>query len=58
MSNDYDVILLAPARQVITRHSLRALGFKTACINKMRDKENKPVLGGTCLDGDIPQRRS
>lgn len=33
------------------------LGFNTACIEKRRDKEGQPALGGTCLNvGCIPSK--
>lgn len=39
--------------------ALRAaqLGLKTACVESWRDSENKPALGGTCLNvGCIPSK--
>jgi dihydrolipoamide dehydrogenase len=58
MSNTYDVIVIGggPAGY---HAAIRAaqLGMNTACINMMVDKEDKPVLGGTCLNwGCIPSK--
>ena len=58
MSNVYDVIVIGggPAGY---HAAIRAaqLGMSTACINMMVDKEDKPVLGGTCLNwGCIPSK--
>ena len=58
MSNFYDVIVIGggPAGY---HAAIRAaqLGMSTACINMMVDKEDKPVLGGTCLNwGCIPSK--
>ena len=58
MSNSYDVIVIGggPAGY---HAAIRAaqLGMNTACINMMLDKNDKPVLGGTCLNwGCIPSK--
>ena len=58
MSNTYDVIVIGggPAGY---HAAIRAaqLGMNTACVNMMVDKEDKPVLGGTCLNwGCIPSK--
>tara|TARA_R110000772_G_scaffold72119_2_gene157541 strand:- start:1234 stop:2679 length:1446 start_codon:yes stop_codon:yes gene_type:complete len=58
MSADYDVIVIGagPAGYVAAIRAAQ-LGFKTACIEKWLDNENKPVLGGTCLNvGCIPSK--
>ena len=58
MSDSYDVIVIGggPAGY---HAAIRAaqLGMNTACINMMLDKNDKPVLGGTCLNwGCIPSK--
>ncbi len=58
MSDTYDVIVIGggPAGY---HAAIRAaqLGMKTACINKMINKHDHPVLGGTCLNwGCIPSK--
>lgn len=58
MSDTYDVIVIGggPAGY---HAAIRAaqLGMKTACINKMINKHDQPVLGGTCLNwGCIPSK--
>ena len=58
MSDAYDVIVIGggPAGY---HAAIRAaqLGMKTACINKMINKHDQPVLGGTCLNwGCIPSK--
>ena len=58
MSDSYDVIVIGggPAGY---HAAIRAaqLGMKTACINKMINKLDQPVLGGTCLNwGCIPSK--
>lgn len=58
MSADYDVIVIGagPAGYVAAIRAAQ-LGFNTACIEKWLDAENKPVLGGTCLNvGCIPSK--
>ena len=58
MSNVYDVIVIGggPAGY---HAAIRAaqLGMSTACINMMVDKEDKPVLGGTCLNWVVSRRK-
>ena len=58
MSDTYDVVVIGggPAGY---HAAIRAaqLGMKTACINKMINKHDQPVLGGTCLNwGCIPSK--
>ena len=58
MRDSYDVIVIGggPAGY---HAAIRAaqLGMNTACINMMLDKNDKPVLGGTCLNwGCIPSK--
>ena len=58
MDESYDVIVIGggPAGY---HAAIRAaqLGMKTACINKMINKNHQPVLGGTCLNwGCIPSK--
>ena len=58
MGDTYDVIVIGggPAGY---HAAIRAaqLGMKTACINKMINKHDQPVLGGTCLNwGCIPSK--
>lgn len=58
MSVDYDVIVIGagPAGYVAAIRAAQ-LGLKTACIEKWLDKDNKLVLGGTCLNvGCIPSK--
>jgi dihydrolipoamide dehydrogenase len=58
MSTDYDVIVIGagPAGYVAAIRAAQ-LGFKTACIEKWLDEDNKPIFGGTCLNvGCIPSK--
>jgi dihydrolipoamide dehydrogenase len=58
MSNQYDVVVIGsgPAGYVAAIRCAQ-LGFKTACVEKWLDKENKTVYGGTCLNaGCIPSK--
>jgi dihydrolipoamide dehydrogenase len=58
MKQDYDVIIIGagPAGYVAAIRCAQ-LGMKTACIDKWLDDENKPRLGGTCLNvGCIPSK--
>jgi dihydrolipoamide dehydrogenase len=55
---DYDVIVIGsgPAGYVAAIRASQ-LGLKIACVEKWVDGENKPVLGGTCLNvGCIPSK--
>lgn len=58
MATEYDVVVLGsgPAGYVAAIRCAQ-LGFKTACIEKWLDKQNKTVYGGTCLNvGCIPSK--
>ncbi len=58
MEQQYDVIVVGagPAGYVAAIRCAQ-LGLKTACIDKWLDKEQKPALGGTCLNvGCIPSK--
>ncbi len=58
MSNEYDVVVIGsgPAGYVAAIRCAQ-LGFKTACIEKWLNKEDKTVYGGTCLNvGCIPSK--
>ena len=58
MANEYDVVVIGsgPAGYVAAIRSAQ-LGFKTACVEKWLDKNNKTVFGGTCLNvGCIPSK--
>lgn len=58
MSKEYDVVVIGsgPAGYVAAIRCAQ-LGFKTACIEKWLNKEDKTVYGGTCLNvGCIPSK--
>lgn len=58
MKQEYDVIIIGagPAGYVAAIRCAQ-LGMKTACIDKWLDNNNKPRLGGTCLNvGCIPSK--
>ncbi|VAW81801.1 Dihydrolipoamide dehydrogenase of 2-oxoglutarate dehydrogenase [hydrothermal vent metagenome] len=58
MENQFDVIVIGagPAGYVAAIRCAQ-LGLKTACIDQWLDEEQKPVLGGTCLNvGCIPSK--
>ena len=58
MAKQYDVVVIGsgPAGYVAAIRCAQ-LGFKTACIEKWLDKDNKTVYGGTCLNvGCIPSK--
>ena len=58
MSTKFDVIVIGggPGGYVAAIRAAQ-LGLKTACIEKWLDKEEKPRLGGTCLNvGCIPSK--
>ncbi len=58
MSEKFDVIVIGagPAGYVAAIRAAQ-LGLKTACIDKWLDKNDKPALGGTCLNvGCIPSK--
>lgn len=58
MANEYDVVVIGsgPAGYVAAIRCAQ-LGFKTACIEKWINAENKTVYGGTCLNvGCIPSK--
>ncbi|AWY01266.1 dihydrolipoyl dehydrogenase [Marinomonas primoryensis] len=58
MSNKFDVVVIGggPGGYVAAIRAAQ-LGLKAACIEKWLDKENKPRLGGTCLNvGCIPSK--
>jgi dihydrolipoyl dehydrogenase len=58
MSNAYDVVVIG-AGPAGYHAAIRAaqLGLKTACVDKSRDGNGQPVLGGTCLNwGCIPSK--
>ena len=58
MASEYDVVVIGsgPAGYVAAIRCAQ-LGFKTACIEKWLNKENKTVYGGTCLNvGCIPSK--
>jgi len=58
MSEKYDVIVIGagPAGYVAAIRCAQ-LGLKTACVEKWINKQDKPALGGTCLNvGCIPSK--
>jgi len=58
MSNKFDVLVIGsgPAGYVAAIRAAQ-LGLNTACIEKMKGKDGKPTLGGTCLNvGCIPSK--
>jgi len=58
MTDHYDVIVLGagPAGYVAAIRCAQ-LGMKTACVEKWLNKDQKPALGGTCLNvGCIPSK--
>lgn len=58
MSTKFDVIVIGggPGGYVAAIRAAQ-MGLKTACIEKWLDKNNKPRLGGTCLNvGCIPSK--
>ena len=58
MKQEYDVIIIGagPAGYVAAIRCAQ-LGMKTACIDRWIDHNNKPRLGGTCLNvGCIPSK--
>ncbi len=58
MAEVYDVIVVGggPAGYVAAIRAAQ-LGLKTACVEKWINKEDKPALGGTCLNvGCIPSK--
>lgn len=58
MANEYDVVVIGsgPAGYVAAIRCAQ-LGFKTACIEKWINEDNKTVYGGTCLNvGCIPSK--
>ena len=58
MSKKYDVIVIGggPAGYVAAIRAAQ-LGLNTACVERFIGKQNKPALGGTCLNvGCIPSK--
>ena len=58
MSKQFDVVVIGggPGGYVAAIRCAQ-LGLKTACVEKWVSKEDKPVLGGTCLNvGCIPSK--
>jgi len=58
MSDKFDVIVVGagPAGYVAAIRCAQ-LGLKTACVDKWKNDEGKPSLGGTCLNvGCIPSK--
>ena len=58
MKQEYDVIIIgAGPGGYVAAIRCAQLGLKTACIDKWLDPNNKPRLGGTCLNvGCIPSK--
>ncbi|MCK5649504.1 MAG: dihydrolipoyl dehydrogenase [Gammaproteobacteria bacterium] len=58
MKQEYDVIIIgAGPGGYVAAIRCAQLGLKTACIDKWLDQNNKPRLGGTCLNvGCIPSK--
>ena len=56
--NNYDVVVIgAGPGGYICAIRCAQLGFSTACVDNGRSADNKPVLGGTCLNtGCIPSK--
>ncbi len=50
MSEKFDVIVIGGPGGYVAAIRAAQLGLKTACIEKWLDKDNKPKLGGTCLN--------
>lgn len=58
MSNSYDIVVIG-AGPAGYHAAIRAaqLGLSVACVDKTKDAEGKPSLGGTCLNvGCIPSK--
>ena len=58
MADVYDVVVIGggPAGYVAAIRAAQ-LGLKTACVEKWINKQDKPALGGTCLNvGCIPSK--
>jgi dihydrolipoamide dehydrogenase len=58
MADQYDVVVIGggPAGYVAAIRCAQ-LGLNTACVDQWRDREGRPVLGGTCLNvGCIPSK--
>ena len=58
MPNEFDLVVIGagPGGYVAAIRAAQ-LGMNTACINMMLDKNDEPVLGGTCLNwGCIPSK--
>ena len=58
MSDKFDVIVIGggPGGYVAAIRCAQ-LGFKTACVEEWINKQQKPALGGTCLNvGCIPSK--
>ncbi|HJL56274.1 MAG TPA: FAD-dependent oxidoreductase, partial [Arenicellales bacterium] len=57
-SSDFDVVVIgAGPGGYVAAIRCAQLGLKTACIDRWIDNDNKPSLGGTCLNvGCIPSK--